>query len=744
MNTPSRFDPATALLAGTLFACVAAQAVEPAKSNLDKDALPVFANSVTLAGQGTWASGDKTAFQAQNWTAKNGFGGIQDFQFAQDLKNDFSAKADGHALFGNQDFLAHLNLAKTDIGSVDFGYKSFRTYYDGIGGFFPNNSAWFPLPDEALHVDRSKFWVEAKLTLPNAPVVSLKYTNELRDGTKDTTIWGDTDLTGIPNWTTTPTNTVSANRKIVANYLQLDERHENLTGTVRHTLGKTTLEASVIGDRTDNLNTRGINRYPGELRAYPRLGTTAANPTAPDKVSDPIAGYDRQGVKSDSLAFLGKIETVLNDNITVHAGLTYQDASADFTAERNLTLTLNTAAGVRNVTGGFNAAVPASPPYPAIASGRAPGAYQELIGTSTTKNLVGNVGADLKLGQNWFIETGLKAEDRYIHASDAWTVISRSVSLTTGAITETLTPNTATSTTKETSWTPELGARYTGFRNLSLYGNADYRYTPGTEDITNGNTSSTTSVTTTTLTNDDTRENHGRYTLGANWNACTFFSLRAETFLKNHRNSFYGYATSTGSSYLLGSEYRGARLTATISPLPTLSFVTRYIYQTGTMDVTTATTAFYQSMDAKTHTIGETINWNPIRQFYLQGNLNVVYSTTSTAYPRAGGTANDVLRNADNNYLSGSLLAGFVVDKKTNAEIQYTQYKATNFEPLYATQPYGAGAKDFTVTAGLKRKLTDKLIADAKVGYLSSKNDTTGGRTDYTARVAYVSLQQAF
>jgi len=63
---------------------------------------------------------------------------------------------------------------------------------------------------------------------------------------------------------------------------------------------------------------------------------------------------------------------------------------------------------------------------------------------------------------------------------------------------------------------------------------------------------------------------------------------------------------------------------------------------------------------------------------------------------------------------------------------------------LYSSVAYGAGAKDYSVTVGVKRKLTDKLLAEAKVGYLSSKNDTSGGRTDYTARVAYVSLQQAF
>ncbi len=746
MKTHSNLGLVSSLAASTLLTFSSLQAAETDKPSApDKDTLPIFENYLTLAGQGTWVSGDKAAFQAQNWTSKNGFGGIQDFRYAQDLGKDFSVKADGHALFGNADYLAHLTFAKTDLGSVDFGYKQFRTYYDGIGGFFPNNSAWFPLPDKELHVDRSKFWIETKLTLPNAPVVTLKYINETRDGTKDTTIWGDTDFTGIPSWSTSPANPDSSNRKIVANYLNLDERHENLTGTVRHTMGQTNIEASVVSDRIDNLNTRGINRYPGELKLFPRRATTSASPILPENVSDAVSGYDRQGVESDSLAFIAKAETLLSESVKIHAGITYQDASADFTAERPLATTLQTTGqGVQTIIGGFNAAVTAAPPFIAISAGRAPGAYQNLVGSSKTENLIGTLGVDLKIGRNLFIETGLKAEDRYIKASDSWVVISRSVNLTTGAITETLTPNAGKSKIKETAWTPEISLRYTGLRNISLYGNADYRYSPGTEDVTNSNTSPTTGIVTPTVTNDDTKENHGRYTLGANWTPNSLFNIRAETFLKNHKNDFLGYAASTGSSYLLASEYHGAKLTATVKPLPTLSFTTRYIYQTGTMDVTTASTMKYESMNAKTHTIGETIDWSPIKQFYLQGNLNVVFSTTSTAYPRAGLTANDVLRNADNNYITASVIAGFVIDKVTNAEVQYTHYKASNFEPLYSTQPYGAGARNYSVTAGVKRKLTDTLIADAKVGYISSRNDTTGGNTDYTARVAYVSLQQAF
>jgi hypothetical protein len=35
-------------------------------------------------------------------------------------------------------------------------------------------------------------------------------------------------------------------------------------------------------------------------------------------------------------------------------------------------------------------------------------------------------------------------------------------------------------------------------------------------------------------------------------------------------------------------------------------------------------------MNATNHTIGETIDWNPAPQFYIQGNLNLVYNVIGT------------------------------------------------------------------------------------------------------------------
>jgi len=148
------------------------------------------------------------------------------------------------------------------------------------------------------------------------------------------------------------------------------------------------------------------------------------------------------------------------------------------------------------------------------------------------------------------------------------------------------------------------------------------------------------------------------------------------------------------------------------------------------------------SNDSKRYQIAETINWNPNKLFYLQGNVNVVWDKTSTAYPRAGGSANDVLHNADNNYWNGSVVAGFVIDKVTDGLVQATYSEASNYNPSLAgsTDPYGQGVRDYSLAVGVKRKFSERMSGSAKIGYFNSNSETTGGFANYKGTVGYLTV----
>ncbi|HLP01340.1 MAG TPA: hypothetical protein VK163_04890, partial [Opitutaceae bacterium] len=386
-----------------------------------------------------------------------------------------------------------------------------------------------------------------------------------------------------------------------------------------------------------------------------------------------------------------------------------------------------------------------------------PYSFTSRGGHATEKILSGNFGVRVEPVKALFVTLALKGEDSSSDARMQADYINTKVVLGTGAVSSVPISANNTSETNETAWTPEIDVRYSGIKNLSLYANFDYRHVSGDETAYNGavtisgtGTAGTVVAAAPITAEDNTGENHGHYKIGANWNACSALTLRSELFYRDHRNSFADIAST--DAYIVGYRYRGWKVSGIVRPLPGLSFTTRYVQQVGEADVradqTDAThyagVGYYDSMDSRNHLIGETIDWAPTKQLYFQANLNVVFATLRTAYPRAGGTANDVLRNADNNYWSASFVSGIAVGPSTNLELQAAIYRADNYQSsMLVSVPYGAEAKESSVAVAVKHAFTDRLRGTLKIGYFDRQNVTTGGFTNFRGPMAYLSLEHA-
>jgi hypothetical protein len=357
---------------------------------------------------------------------------------------------------------------------------------------------------------------------------------------------------------------------------------------------------------------------------------------------------------------------------------------------------------------------------------------------------------DTQPSANLGVRLSLRGEDKYTNGTGTYDVVAASG---TPAVTLATTPRREFGRVKEHSLTPDLDIRYTGIPNLALYASGNWRNLSGDER----NTSAYNPLTATqgTVANNTIGEIHANYNVGASWHRTDLLTLRGDLSYKDHEYSSIAYGPKLGERYVRNSQTSTLKLTATTRPSDQWSFTTRYIYQHGAMQVEgyLPDRPAYDSMALRNHTIDETIDWNPTKQFYAQLNANVVYGYISTVYPRAGITAptsstnvafntNDVLQNSNNNYVNGSVLAGLVLTKKNDVQIQYTYYHAANANPqvAYLSMPYGVAALDYAVTVGLKHKLSDNLVLNAKAGYTLSRNDTTGGRTSYHAPMAYVAL----
>ena len=701
----------------------------------EADAFPTFDSYIKVSGQVADVSGNGAAYAERAHIPESGAYGIEDLHFYKDVNDTTSLTVDGRALFGSEDYLGKFKLTKSEFGTVDVGYKRFRTFYDGIGGFFPKNGAWQPLSNEELHTDRGNFWADVTIAVPDKPVFHLRYTNEIRTGQKDSTIWGDTDFTGIPVYNVSSLNPVSSNRKLVASLQELDEKQQNLVATLTHTVGNTEFEFEIAKNWTDSDNTRWSNRYPGELKPFPALPTTPPPfVIAPSLVNNFTHGYDQQISKADIWSYLGKFTTTFSNNLSLHGGVGYRDANAEIAGNRQMNVSFQTATGIVDIVGGF-----------AGTSGRPAYSYRTIEGSTSETILTGNVGLTYQPTTTFSVGLAVKAEKLEMEGSNLVMYNSTMVNQSTGVVTPINVTAPNTSMRSETPWTPELDVRYSGIKNLSLYGTIDYRFTDGDEASSSTSATSGGGLGTPTTSYDYLNVDNAHYKVGANWTATSYLTLRAETFYKDHVNEFTGYSSSVGDNYILGYDFTGYKATAILKPCPTVTFTGRYVGQFGTMHTTVDTQESYQSMESESHLFGGTVDWNPNKQVYVQLNLNVVFATIQTAYPRAGGAANDVLRNSDNNYENGNVIFGFVLGKSTDAQIEARAYRADNYDPLAppSSLPYGAGVKEYVVTAGVKHRIGDKMFLNAKVGYFDSRNDTTGGNTNFKGPVAYLSLDYA-
>ncbi|MBI5767326.1 MAG: hypothetical protein HZA93_05985 [Verrucomicrobia bacterium] len=745
-NTNSTFIRRAGVLASGLL-LVAGVHARAASAKPEADAFPNYESYIKLSGQAASISGSETAFQSRTKNPSNGGLGIEDLHLSKDLSKTTSLVIDGKALAGSEDYLGSFKITKNEVGSFEVGYKRFRTFYDGVGGFFPTNSQWLPLNDQDLHVDRAKFWAEGVIAVKGAPVFTLRYTNELRSGRKDSTIWGSSSLTGLP-FNLAP-NPINPARKLTPGYIDLSERNEELELSMKHKIGKTNLLVSIKGEQFNNLDTRNVTNFPGEAIpwAIASLSTTVpagqiANPQNIAKAAAPSNNWNNQvliaeteGMKSKLSEFLVEADTPLTDKLTLKVNGVYELVHTSVVGSRPLITTTPTATG----------------PVPVTTNN-----YSGLAGGTRLKNLVGNVALDWKPVKTVFVKFAYRYQEEYVRGSSTYNVIAASG-----------TPATTLATTPRIGWakleqevkTPVLEIRYTGIKDLALYFSGSERDLSGIERNTSAYNPLTAALGTPAIQN--VSEDHGNYTLGANWKVSPVVSLRGEVFRKGHKDNTQGFDARVGDYYLLDSDYSGFKLTSIVKPTPFLGFTTRYVNQLGKMKVTgfLPTYPAYDSLSSKNHMISESIDFTPDKSVYVQLNANLVFHVISTIYPRAGLTpaavnaaglvtanafdSNRVVQNSNNNYMTLGFLSGWSVSKDTDAQFQCNYYRANNGNAALAalTLPYGVAVKDTQITVGLKHRFSEKWIGHAKVGYFDSANDTTGGRTNYHGPMAYLSFE---
>src|SRR4030095_3640686 len=276
-----------------------------------------YKNWIEVGIGGTWTTGDPAQFEQQHWTPGDEvFGGITDMHYEHGVGEKATLSIDGHALWDINDYDIRVDLSEPNVGYIRGGYTAFRTWYDGNGGFSPpGGGAWFAPPFPEMHIDRGDVCLELGLRVPNWPEITIHWSHMYRDGQKDSTVWGDTTLTGIVN---------NGARKIAPAYRDMDEKRDILAVDATKTFGNTDVGIGMRWDHYSNDNKLQLERGAGQL---------------PPAV--PAPGQQRfitQNDQNDVDDFTGHVlsETRIKDNLWFTSAYSYSSMGADLSGSRIL------------------------------------------------------------------------------------------------------------------------------------------------------------------------------------------------------------------------------------------------------------------------------------------------------------------------------------------------------------------------------------------------------------------------
>ena len=682
---------------------------------------PELTNSIGLAIGGTAAYGDQAAFQRRTAQSGDFYGGISNLSWSDNIADGLTLDVEGHALFGMEDYGFLGTLTKDGTGYVQVGYKQFRTWYDGSGGFVPgavNN--WIELYDDELSVDRGEVWLETGLRLENMPEVTFRYTHAWRDGSKDATTWGGV-ATAAP----------AAGYKLVPALNRIDETTDTFRLDVTHTLGNTDFGGGLAFQRIQNDDTRVM-----------RNGISKANSTLGTRVLDQ-AVYDSDIFSANLFS-----ETRLNEQVMFSLGYNFYNYDNDIgggrpsrSAATGLQLTGSDHAlwGIDGGTQGTSNALAANLWWsPTKDISIIPSFRAELWNSDGWANHVAGVR-----GSNVAAAGGLTVDQIVDNAVNG---IYPGPGVNYGRLEDFQSGG----GNDIQEFTETLEVRYTGIENVVLYARAEVTQAESDmsryeiDDFHNGVAPGYGNRTT------ESDTDRQKYSVGANWYPVRGIGLSAQAYYKDSETDY----THTGSESAFLDQYNydtsDINFRLTWRAMPNLTLVSRYDYQQTTMESQGIRGGLplrlMESADITSHIFSQSVTWMPMERAYLQGTVSYVDSTTDTPSTTAISYVNS---DSDNDYITAMLTAGYAIDDKTDITASYCYYYADNYAlPRNAAgvpaMGYGTSIEEHVFSVSLNRVLTPAMLWSLGYGYYTGNDSTSGGYNDYSAHMVSTGLQIRF
>jgi hypothetical protein len=702
---------------------------------------PDYKNWIELTIGGLSTSGDAAQFKQEHRISGDIFGGIGDMHYETAVGKKGQFSIDGHAIFDNHDYDVKVELSQPGLGYIKGGYTEFRNWYDGNGGFFPVNGQFFTPPDQEMELDRGEAWIELGLRMPKVPEITLHYSHLFRDGRKDSTIWGDTTLTGLA---------VNPSRKIAPAFRDISETRDIFSLDILQNFGKTDIGLGMRYEHSEVDDRLQLERGAGQLP--PLVAAPGAQRF--------ITHTDRNEVD----AFNGHVttETRFSDSLWFTSAYSYSTLNSDIS-------------GTRIIGADYDSM------YldPILTLQSNDHGVLNLSGTSQVDEQVANLNLMWMPAKQLTVLTAFRytREDKDSIA----TFLDTNTTANTAPFTPTNpaggfhrapvpVPRSGDTAASFNNFAETLELRYAGITNWLFYARGDWEEESG--DVHEHEIVGPTDQ---GSMNKDTDLLMQKYTVGANWYPTAGVNVAGQYY---HKSSDYDndFKSELATPPVPGSERNQRLLSQQLdtddvnfrvtwrpklpAKLGTIAFVTRYDYVLATIDgqwgispagipgvgLTGTTLLSQQSAEITNHVITESITWNPCARLYLQGNVSYVLNETDTPadfnlIPNTSPTITDF----KNDYWTASASAGYVLDQKTDLHAEYSYYRADNYDNnSLVAMPYGMGATEHTVSAGISRQISKNVRLKVQYSYFNYTDETSGGHNNYEAHAVFTSLQFRF
>lgn len=666
---------------------------------------PPLENYIDFSAGYTLQEGDRPGFQKAFQQNKEGFGGVEGFYLTRSLNDNTTLVLQGRALAGNHDYLFDLAITNEEVGYVKFGYKEFRVWYDGSGGFLPSTLFRRQLYDEDLAIDRSHLWFEAGYTPEDKANFLLRYDMFTRQGTKDSLSWGDTGLA---------VNAANL-RGLLPSFWVIDEKRHQLTGKVEKTGEKSSWALGVRYDKGDYSNTRNERRRAGEPKFDRRL-------------------THREGQDYDLFQVRGSYENRIHDKLMVTT------AVARTTIDTILS-------GSRIYGQDYD------PLYDAAFLNRQQRdeGFFDLHGKAEMKQTIGTISARYEPRETLVIVPSFRFE------SIDWSSRVEFEETNFGVAPAVAPINDEVEADSEKDWkviSESLEMRYTGVKNLSL--NLKGEWTKSEGELTEQRIIEPGTALQVISIDRDTHfeRNTQKYAATANWYARPGTTVAVQYYYKTRLNDYRAIRDNTVSSadrypaYVANQDFEtndfNVRLSTKLGP--TLRSVTRYDYQVSTIRTQDVGLAFGESANMTSHILSETLSWNPTSRWYMQAGVNVVWDTLRTPAASLTGAAGGLVKNSDANYTAFSFGSGYALDDQSDLFVDYslTQSRDSYVDNSTRTVAYGSAAKTQVASLTWARKLDRRTSVSLKYTYAKNEDVPSGGYADYEAHLIYGKLQYRF